>query len=77
MAVNDESVIPIDELVTLESVSGERLVISPPNAHTGARPVRVRIMSYSHRRDLVNLFSNDQRIIMLGGVCSELKVLRN
>ncbi|VDD95568.1 unnamed protein product [Enterobius vermicularis] len=52
MAVNDESVIPIDELVTLESVSGERLVISPPNAHTGARPVRVRIMSYSHRRDL-------------------------
>uniref|UniRef100_A0A0N5B1D1 Hormone-sensitive lipase n=1 Tax=Syphacia muris TaxID=451379 RepID=A0A0N5B1D1_9BILA len=52
MSVNDEMDIPVDDPIFLETNSGNMIRIPPPSAHTGVRPVRIRILSYSHRYNL-------------------------
>ncbi len=53
MAVNDVIDIPWVGPIGLQTVDGGRVDIPEPSAHTGLRPVRIRIMSYALREGLV------------------------
>jgi hypothetical protein len=58
MAICEVSQIKPAGPLPLEAVDGGHILIPEPSAHTGVRPIPIRILSYHHRFGLVilNLF---------------------
>lgn len=55
MAVNEAREINWVGPITVASNQGGTVRIPEPSAHTGVRPVRIRILSYTHRELLVSI----------------------
>ncbi|CAJ0577267.1 unnamed protein product, partial [Mesorhabditis spiculigera] len=54
MAVNELRDIVTTGPLTLETCSGEPVTIPEPSAHTGTRPVKIRVMSHLNRQGLTS-----------------------
>ncbi|CAJ0953908.1 unnamed protein product, partial [Mesorhabditis belari] len=52
MAVNDLREIVTNGPLSMETNDGDRVPIPEPSAHTGYRPVKIRVMSHLHRQGL-------------------------
>lgn len=56
MAICENREIPLAGPMSLETNNGDFIQILEPSAHTGPRPVRIKILSLFHRVGLVNFF---------------------
>lgn len=64
MSICENREIPLAGQMSLETIDGEFIQIPEPSAHTGPRPVRMKVLSLSHRVGLVsfceNIYSNHE-----------------
>lgn len=53
MAISEVRDIDCTGTIMMETVDGSFVEIPEPSSYTGRRPVRVRVLSYSHRKEMV------------------------
>lgn len=56
MAINELRTIPQEGPIALETEDGGIVDIPEPSAHTGVRPVQIRVLSPVHREHMVTLY---------------------
>ncbi|KAI1725470.1 alpha/beta hydrolase fold domain-containing protein [Ditylenchus destructor] len=49
MAISESREIPLAGPMSLDSLDNNKVLIREPSAHTGARPVQIKVLSFSHR----------------------------
>lgn len=58
MTICENREIPLTGPMFLETNDGKFVQILEPSAHTGPRPVRIKVLSLSHRVGLVIFFTH-------------------
>lgn len=55
MALNEIWSLPCQESLYLENTEGKKLKITPPTAHTGPKPLPLRVMTFKLREGMVGI----------------------